>query len=91
MMAILSLVAAAAGLFLLVDGQPGFAAAAAILLVLMLILGAADTILTRNEIDRHGGDVSAALEDSESPIPLIPVNRESPFEGPTETHDRSRP
>lgn len=82
MMAILSSAVAVAALFLLIDGTPQFAAAAGILLVLTLAIGAADTLLARSQIDRHGGNVRAALEDSDSPAPVIPVNRESPFEGP---------
>jgi hypothetical protein len=91
MMAVLSSVAAIAALFLLVDGRPGYAAAAAVLLLLMLGLGAIDTMLARRQVDRHGGDVRAALEDADAPEPVIPVNRETPYGETPESHDDLSP
>jgi hypothetical protein len=87
MLAILTSVAAVATLFLLIDGRPGYAVAPALLLVLILAVGAVDTLLARRQIDRHGGDVHAALGDSKAPEPVIPVNRETPYGETSESHD----
>ena len=91
MLAILASVAAIAAVFLLVDGKPGYAAAPAVLLVLVLALGALDTFAAREQIDRHGGDVHAALEDADAAVPVIPVNEATPYGETPESHDELSP
>ena len=88
---ILASVAAIASVFLLVDGRPGYAAAPTVLLVLVLALGALDTFAARRQIDRHGGDVHAALEDADAAVPVIPVNEETPYGETPESHDDLSP
>jgi hypothetical protein len=72
---------------LLIAGNPSYAAAPAVLLLLVLALGAVDTLFARRLIKRHGDDVHAAVEDADAAAPVIPVNAENPYVETSESHD----
>lgn len=91
LLTVLAAAAAIVAVVLLVIGEPGFAGAIAVLLLILVGAGAFDALVARRKLARHHGDVGALDTDERDTFPTMAADADVPRGATRESHTDLNP